>query len=152
MELRECVGAENFFLFGLTIEQLEERRKRGYDPRAVVAGDHELAAVLGEIDEGTFSPPGDPGLFRPLVRELVERDPFFVLADFRAFVQASEEAVWLPNALVARAWSDPAGWTRASILNTARSGYFSSDRAIHEYAAKVWHVGPAPIAVPAPRK
>jgi starch phosphorylase len=81
--------------------------------------------------------PGDPGLFRPLVDNLLDRDPFLVLADFRAYVDCQDA--------VGRAWGDPEAWTRASVLNVARAGHFSSDRAIAEYARKIWKVEPQPV-------
>ncbi len=88
VEIRDAVGAEHFFLFGLTAEEVEARRRAGYDPRAVVAADPELATVLDDLATGAFAPADEPELFAPLVRTLVERDPFFVLADFRAYVDA----------------------------------------------------------------
>ena len=137
VEIREAVGADHFFLFGLTAEEVEARRRAGYDPRAVLATDPELAGVLDELVSGRFAPAGERDVFAPLVRTLIERDPYFVLADFRAYVAA--------QARVAHAWRDVDGWTRASILNTARAGRFSSDRAIREYAERIWRVDPVKV-------
>jgi starch phosphorylase len=131
VEIRERVGADNFFLFGLTAEEVLARKRAGYDPRSELARDGELQQALDLIMSGVFSR-GDGELYAPLVRDLVERDPFLVLADFRAYVQAQER--------VADAYRDQAWWQRASILNTARAGYFSSDRSIREYAEKIWGV------------
>jgi glycogen phosphorylase len=135
VEIRELVGADDFFLFGLTTEEVAARR-RGYDPRAEVARDPELAAVLAAIARGDYSP-DDRGLFAPLIDQLRGHDPFLVLADFRAYVdcQARVDARWL----------DADDWTRASIRNVARCGRFSSDRAIREYAERIWKVAPVPI-------
>ncbi len=132
VEIREHVGIENFFLFGLTAEQVLAKKRGGYTPRDVIARDPELANVIELIKNGAFSR-GDRDMFSSLVGDLVERDPFLVLADFRAYSEA--------QALVADAWRSPAAWTRASILNVARAGYFSSDRSIREYAKNIWRVG-----------
>jgi starch phosphorylase len=137
VEIREAVGEENFFLFGLTAAEVEDVVRRGYRPRTVVEADRELADVLALIESGHFAP-GEPGLFHPLVRGLVEHDPFLVLADFRAYVDC--------QARVSRAWSDVVWWTSASILNVARMGRFSSDRAIRDYMREVWHVKPVTLA------
>ncbi len=133
VEIREAVGAENFFLFGLTVDQVCGLRERGYRPRSVFEGDAELREAIGQIAEGFFSR-GDAGLFRPLVDNLLDQDPFLVLADYRAYLDAQEAA--------ARAYLDTGRWTKMSILNTARTGGFSSDRAIREYAEKIWKVKP----------
>jgi starch phosphorylase len=137
VEIREAVGADNFFLFGLTADEIEARRTAGDSPHAALAADPELAALLDDLREGRWSPPGDRRLFEPLVRTLVERDPFFVLADFRSYVAC--------QAGVADAGRDQDGWTRRSILNTARAGRFSADRAIREYADRIWKVPPVTV-------
>jgi len=131
VEIRDAVGADDFFLFGLTAEEIESRRRAGYRPRDVLANEPELANLLAEIGEGRFSPE-DRTLFRPLVNQLLDHDPFFVLADFRAYVECQRR--------VAREWSAPASWTRSSIRNVAGMGAFSSDRSIREYAERVWRV------------
>jgi glycogen phosphorylase len=131
VEIREHVGAEHFFLFGLTAEEVMGKKRSGYVPRSVLAGDSELANVIELISGGAFSR-GDKSMFASLVSDLVERDPFLVLADFRAYSDAQQR--------VAQAWRTPAAWAKASILNTARAGYFSSDRSIREYAEKIWRV------------
>jgi starch phosphorylase len=131
VEIREAVGADQFFLFGLTAEQVVETKRAGYRPRDVVDADPELARALELIASGALSR-GDRELFAPLVQGLVEHDPFLVLADFRAYADCQHR--------VATAWQAPAAWTRSSILNVARAGRFSSDRAIREYAANIWQV------------
>ena len=129
VEIREAVGADHFFLFGLTAEQVLARKREGYHPSQV--RDDELARALQLIGDGTFSR-GDRSMFAPLVGDLRERDPFLVCADFRAYVDTQRR--------VSDAWRDPAAWTRSSILNVARAGKFSSDRAIGEYAQHIWDV------------
>jgi starch phosphorylase len=137
VEIREAVGEENFFLFGLTASQVEERLRRGYRPRDVLESDPGLFDVLGLIESGHFAP-AEPDIFAPLVRALVDRDPFLVLADFRAYVECHER--------VSSAWGDVVGWTSASIRNVARMGRFSSDRSIRDYVREVWHAKPVKLA------
>ena len=136
VELRERVGADHFFLFGLTAEQVAAKKRAGYRPGDALEADPELGGVLELIAGGAFSP-GDRGLFRPLVDDLLHRDPFLILADFRAYADCQRR--------VDAAWRDPAGWASSSILNCARSGWFSSDRSIREYAAQVWNVAPVKV-------
>jgi starch phosphorylase len=138
VEIREEAGADNFFLFGLTEEQVEKLKRDGYRPGDYVAGDPELAAVLGLIADGRFSH-GDTDVFRPLVDNLRYDDPFLVLADYAAYIECQER--------VSSAWQDTDAWTRMSILNSARSGKFSSDRAIAEYCNEIWNVLPVTVKV-----
>ncbi|MEO7091636.1 MAG: glycogen/starch/alpha-glucan phosphorylase, partial [Polyangiales bacterium] len=133
VEIREAVGAEEFFLFGLTAEQVVEKKRGGYNPHDELAKDPELANVLQLLASGAFSP-GDRSLFAPLVQDLVDRDPFLVLADFRAYADCQRA--------VEAAWADPKRWARSSILNVARAGKFSSDRSIREYAREIWRISP----------
>jgi glycogen phosphorylase len=132
IEIRDAVGADNFFLFGLTAEEVASLRPK-YRPQDVLAHDPELAELIASMAEGRFSD-GDRGLFEPIVRGLVEYDPFFVLADFRAYVECQRR--------VADEWRRPDDWTRKAILNVASMGRFSSDRSIREYAREVWGVQP----------
>jgi starch phosphorylase len=136
IEIREAVGAENFFLFGLTAEEVARRWTDGYRPYDVVHADEELRSAIDAIADGAFSN-GDHELFKPIVENLLGSDPFLVLADYRAYVDCQET--------VNRAWREAERWTRSSILNTARMGRFSSDRAIGEYCRDIWHVEPVPI-------
>lgn len=129
VEIREAVGAEHFFLFGLTAEQVIEAKRAGYHPRV----EGELATALDLIASGAFSR-GDRDMFAPLVRDLRERDPFLVCADFEAYAQCQRR--------VADLWQSPAKWLASSITNTARAGRFSSDRSIAEYARDIWNVKP----------
>jgi starch phosphorylase len=131
VEIRDAVGPEHFFLFGLTADEVTAKR-RGYRPSDELADD-ELARVIELIASGEFSP-GDRTLYAPLVDELIHRDPFLVLADFRAYADCQRK--------VEAQWRNPGAWLRSSILNTARAGRFSSDRAIREYATTIWNVSP----------
>jgi glycogen phosphorylase len=142
VEIREAVGAENFFLFGLTVEEIQSLRAAGYRPRERYEVDPELRAVIDALADGTFGR-GDASLFRPIVDSLLGDDPWLLLADFRSYLQAQAE--------VERAYRDPERWTRLSILNTARMGRFSSDRSIADYSRDIWRVEPVPIRLP-PRR
>jgi len=128
VEIRERVGADNVVIFGLTAAEVEDRRRAGY--RGSDAVSPALAAVIDSLESGAVSP-DDPGRYAPIVAALLDRDPFMVAADFAAY-QAAQQRI---DAL----WQDPAGWWKASIENTARMGWFSSDRAIREYATDIWH-------------
>jgi len=136
VEIREAVGPGDFFLFGMTADEVTAATRRGYDPRGVLARDRELAAILDQIRTGRFSP-HQPDLFEPLVRSLAESDPFLVLAEFRAYADCQRQ--------VARRWNDTDSWTRGSIQNVASMGRFSSDRAIREYAREIWKVEPVAV-------
>nr|WP_242660680.1 glycogen/starch/alpha-glucan phosphorylase [Mycobacterium kubicae] len=136
VEMREEVGADNFFLFGLTVQEVEALKATGYRPADYIDANEELRAVLDLIGGGTFSN-GDSEVFRPLVDNLRYDDPFLVLADYAAYVQCQDQ--------VSAAWQDKDAWTKMSILNTARSGKFSSDRAIAEYCDDIWNVWPLTV-------
>jgi starch phosphorylase len=137
VEIREEVGAENFFLFGLTAEQVRELKGRGYRPRDHYEQNAGLREVLDYISSGALAG-GDPELFRPLVDNLFWDDPFLVLADYAAYVECQER--------VSALWRDPQAWTRQSILNVARMGKFSSDRSIRDYCEQIWKVKPVAVA------
>jgi glycogen phosphorylase len=136
VEIREAVGAENFFLFGMTVDEVNRRRADGYRPYEIYETDDELRGVIDAIGGGAFSG-GDRELFRPIVENLLGADPFMLLADYRSYVDCQDA--------VGRAWGDPESWTRASILNVARMGRFSSDRSIRDYCRDIWHIEPVPI-------
>jgi len=138
VEIREEVGAENFFRFGLDAAEVERLRHTGYRPEDYIEANAELRTVLDLIANGYFSH-GDRDVFRPLVDNLRYADPFLVLADYAAYIACQEQ--------VSTAWRDQEGWTRMSILNSARSGRFSSDRAIGEYCDDIWNVPPVNIAL-----
>jgi len=138
IELREEIGAENFFDFGLTTEQVTALRNDGYRPADVLAADAELASVLELIRSGFFSR-GDGQLFAPIVDGLLAHDPYFVLADFRTYNDCQRR--------VGDAYLDIDRWTRMALLNTARSGKFSSDRTIREYCEETWRVKPVHITL-----
>jgi starch phosphorylase len=134
IEIKDRVGGENIFIFGLTAAEVQERAGGRHAPAAIV-GSPRLARALDDIASGAFSP-DEPDRFRLLVDELTHRDRFMVTADFDAY--------WEAQRAVDRLWAEPAAWWRASILNTARIGWFSSDRTIREYADEIWRVPVTP--------
>ena len=137
VEIRDEVGPENFFLFGLTVEEVRELRRRGYSPWDRYREDPQLKAVIDAIAGGTFSP-GQPHLFQPIVDSLLDGgDPYLCLADFASYEQAQRQ--------VSAAYLDVERWTRMAILNVARMGRFSSDRSIQEYADRIWRVTPVKV-------
>jgi starch phosphorylase len=135
-EIREEVGAENFFLFGLTVEQIRELKLRGYRPKEVVDKNSSLSGILDVIASGVLAG-GDSTLFRPFLDRLLNEDPFLVLADYQSYADCQEQ--------VSALWRNQRAWTRKSILNTARMGKFSSDRSIREYCEHVWQVRPVKV-------
>jgi glycogen phosphorylase len=138
VEMREEVGPENFFLFGLTEDEVVALKANGYRPADYIDSNDELRAVLDLIAGGTFSH-GDTEVFKPLVDNLRYDDPFLVLADYASYVNCQDQ--------VSAAWQDRESWTKMSILNTARSGKFSSDRAIAEYCEEIWDVWPLTVKI-----
>ncbi len=136
VEMRELVGPENFFLFGMDEIEVAQTLRQGYRPMEVVDQNTSLREVVELIQSGFFSH-GDREIFRPLMDNLVYHDPFLVLADFQSYIETQGS--------VETAYADQERWTRMSILNTARSGFFSSDRAIQEYADDIWKVKPVQI-------
>ncbi len=134
VEIREEVGAENFFLFGLTTDEIDRLRASGYNPSDYLHG--ELKEVIDLIRSGFFSR-GDTETFRALIDGLVWHDPYLVFADFTAYSECQQR--------VSDAYRDVAHWTRMSILNAARSAKFSSDRTIREYAADIWKSPSVPV-------
>jgi starch phosphorylase len=137
IEIRERVGADNFFLFGHTAQEIAALKASGYRPRELYESDPELKAAIDLVAGGHFCG-GDRQVFQPLIASLLERDDYLLLADFRPYVEC--------QARVDEAFRDTEHWTQMSIRNVARIGYFSSDRAIREYCRDIWHVSPAPLA------
>ncbi len=145
VEIRDAVGPENFFLFGMTAQEVEAR-KPGYNPWEIYRQSQPLREAIDLIRCGFFSP-DDRTRFEPLIEALLPRnegpghgDEFLVLADFDAYVECQKR--------VAQTFSDPTKWTRMAILNIAKMGYFSSDRSVREYADKIWGVRSVPIDLP----
>ena len=138
VEIREEVGAENFFLFGLSAEEVQATWQNGYDPMAIYRGNDELRAVIDLIRDGHFSR-GDRNLFRPIVDSLLHGDSYRLLADFESYLDC--------QAQVSAAYGNKEQWTRMAILNVARMGKFSSDRSIREYCRDIWKVSPVKIAL-----
>jgi glycogen phosphorylase len=138
VEIREDVGEENFFLFGLTAEEVAQKWAVGYRPREAYESNPDLKAAIDLIGSGLFSR-GDAQLFRPLVDHLLNHDTYLVLADFASYLACQDR--------IAATYRDPAAWARMSILNVARMGRFSSDRTIHEYCRDIWKVDPMPVSL-----
>ena len=136
IEIRQEVGAENFFLFGLSAPEVYALKTKGYRPMDYYEANQGLRDVIDLIRSGFFSR-GDTELFRPLIDGLLYQDPYLVLADFQSYLECQAE--------VSKTYDDTERWTRMSILNTARSGTFSSDRTIGEYCADIWGVKRVPI-------
>jgi starch phosphorylase len=136
IEIREEVGAENFFLFGLTTPEVFALKAAGYNPRAYFDSNGELREAINLINSGFFSH-GDWNLFIPLTDSLLHSDPYMVLADYQSYLDCQEQ--------VGQTYQDQEQWTKMSILNVARMGKFSSDRAIREYCQEIWHAQPVAI-------
>ena len=137
IEIREKVGAENFFLFGLSTEEVFSTRESGYDPARHYASNADLREAIDWIASGQFSG-GDAKLFRPIVDSLRYHDEYMLCADFESYLTCQGE--------VAAAYADQERWTTMSILNAARSGYFSSDRTIAEYNRDIWQASVLDLA------
>ncbi|MEO6340697.1 MAG: glycogen/starch/alpha-glucan phosphorylase [Caulobacteraceae bacterium] len=137
VEIKEHVGDDNIFIFGMTVEDVEQRRREGFGTEAIIAGSPMLQQVLEQIRSGVFSP-SQPDLYRGLVDSIVAHDHFLVLNDFESYAATQRRAGTL--------WFDRKAWWRASIMNTANIGWFSSDRTIREYAEEIWNV---PVSKPA---
>ena len=142
VEIREEVGADNFFLFGMNVDEVMALHQSGYHPMDFYQRNDELRAALDLIASGHFSH-GDTELFRPIVDSLLHDDPYMLLADYQDYIDCQQRA--------GEVFADQERWTRMSILNVARIGRFSSDRSIHEYSKKIWHVSPFPVQLKWPR-
>ena len=140
VEIRERVGADNFFLFGLTTDEVQRLKSDGYRPWQLPEHDPELRGVIDLIGSGALSD-GHAERYAPLVRSLLDHDEYCVLADYRAYLDA--------QAKVEEAFLDPDAWARRAIQTVARMGYFSSDRSVREYAELIWRVPAAPVGPPA---
>jgi starch phosphorylase len=131
VEIRERVGDDNVFIFGLTAEEVAERRQNGYRPRAVIEASRELSQAVAAVSSGVFSP-DDPDRYRDLVNGLYDSDWFMVAADFDAYAAMQRT--------VDEVWRNSPDWNARAIRNVARVGWFSSDRTIREYAKDIWNV------------
>ncbi|MBD3883039.1 glycogen/starch/alpha-glucan phosphorylase [Phormidium tenue FACHB-886] len=136
IEIRDAIGAENFFLFGLSAEQVMQVKNQGYRPIDYYNENLALKEAINLIASGYFSN-GDQSLFKPLVDSLLYRDEYLLLADYQAYIDCQKQ--------VSHVYRDQESWTRKSILSAARMGYFSGDRTIHEYSQDIWQVHPVPI-------
>jgi starch phosphorylase len=136
IEIREEVGADNFFLFGLTTPEVENEKRQGYNPRAIYDSNANLHEVLDALSSGEFSR-GDKILFAPLVNSLLNGDEYMLLADYQSYIDCQDR--------VSLAYKNQEEWTRMSILNVARISKFSSDRSIRDYCADIWKTWPVKI-------
>jgi starch phosphorylase len=136
VEIREEVGAENFFLFGLTTPEVAEVKAAGYRPREYYHANERLREVIDFIASDELGR-GDAGMFRPIVENLLGDDPYMLMADYQSYIDAQER--------VSELWRDQRAWTRMSILNSARMGKFSSDRSIRDYCERVWNITPGAV-------
>ncbi len=140
IEIREEVGAENFFLFGLTAEEVYKLKAEGYKPKHYYETNLELKGTIDRIAAGYFSG-GNTSLFKPLIDSLLSVDTYMLLADYQAYIDCQEQ--------VSKAYRDPQLWTRMAILNVARMGKFSSDRTIREYCDEIWQAKPLQVELDA---
>ena len=136
IEIRECVGEENFFLFGLTAEQVFALKETGYNPMEYYLSNPQLKTAIDQIGSGYFSS-GDRELFQPIVDSLLTHDEYLVMADYETYIDCQERAE--------KTYLDEETWTRMAILNVARCGYFSSDRTMQQYCDDIWGVEPVNI-------
>ena len=137
VEIRERVGAENFFLFGKTVEEVQALRAQGYNPRALYEQDPDLRHIV-DFFQGDFLNLEEPTLYQPIFDALIHRGDYYcLLADFRDYVETQRA--------VDEAYQDPDRWARMCVMNIANMGVFSSDRTIREYAGQIWGAEPCPI-------
>ncbi|MDD5069279.1 MAG: glycogen/starch/alpha-glucan phosphorylase [Candidatus Omnitrophica bacterium] len=131
IEMKEAVGEENIYIFGLNIDQVNILLKQGYNPKEYVARSVILTEIV-RLMKGNFFSPIDPGLFDPILETVLNKDPYFICADFDSYLSLQE--------VISKDYNDKSSWTKRSILNVASSGKFSSDRTISEYAGEIWKV------------
>jgi starch phosphorylase len=138
VEIRDAVGKENFFLFGLTTDEVAELKTRGYNPRDYYESNTELHSAIDLISSGHFSN-GDRNLFKPLIDSMLYHDEYMLFADYEPYIKCQDR--------VSKTFCNQSNWTSMSILNVARMGMFSSDRAIKEYCDEIWHAKPQPVKI-----
>jgi starch phosphorylase len=138
VEIREEVGADNFFLFGLTAQEVEQKKAEGYNPYSLYESNSHLREIVDSLSAGEFSH-GDRSLFEPLVQSLLTSDPYMLFADYQSYIDCQDH--------IDQVFKDTDHWTRMSILNVARIGKFSSDRAIRDYCADIWKTWPVKIEI-----
>jgi glycogen phosphorylase len=138
IEIRDRVGHENFFLFGMNAAEVVQKKAQGYHPWDYYNSNPQLKQAIDQIASGDFSH-GDSNLFKPIVESLKNRDDYMLFADYQSYIECQQR--------VDEAYRDRNTWWRKSILNSSRTGYFSSDRTIREYARDIWHVQPVPVTL-----
>ena len=139
VEISEQVGADNIFIFGMNVEEVEALRKKGYNPHTAINASPYLKRALDLIQSDFFSP-ANRGVFQPLI-DSMNYDYYMVAADFDSYAKTQDK--------LAQLYKDPTEWTRRCIHNIANMGPFSSDRSIHDYATKIWDLQPVPVTLPA---
>ena len=139
IEIRDAVGPENFFLFGLTAAEALERRRSGIPGQVACDACPELRTVVDLVSSAGFFAPEDPALFKPLVDTLLGRDEYLVMTDYVAYAECQRQ--------VGEAFHDVESWTRKAALNIARVGAFSSDRTVREYAREIWKIEPTEVVL-----
>jgi starch phosphorylase len=140
VEIRDLVGPENFFLFGMNVDEVQAKASAGYQPWSYYETSATLKRTLDAISSGTYSN-GNPSTFASVVDSLVHQDRFMALADFDSYLAAQDR--------VEAAYTDQDHWSRMAILNIARVGFFSSDRSMRDYLDRIWHAEPVHVAAPA---
>jgi len=143
VEMAEEMGMENIFIFGMTVDDVTELYKKGYDPKNFIAKNKELTQIIAQIEDGFFTP-DQPDLLKDLANDLKNNDRFAVCADYEAFIKKQDE--------VSQAFLDRKKWTKMALHNIASSGKFSTDRTISEYAREIWSVEPNAIRLPDPHE
>jgi starch phosphorylase len=143
VEMREEMGAENIFIFGMTVEEVEALQAKGYDSGIFIQGSSELRQCIEQIESGFFSPM-EPDLFKDVANMLRHHDRFLLCADFDAYIKCQER--------VSAVYKDTAKWTEMALMNIASAGKFSSDRTIEQYAREIWDVEPCYDKLPAPHE
>ena len=131
VEIAEEAGDDNIFIFGKTVEEVEDLRRQGYDPRKIYNSHEELRAVIDWLASGDLTPE-EPGALQPLVSSLLDSDYFLTLVDYQAYSDAHDRIV--------ETWKQPKLWWKMAIINTATMGKFSSDRSITDYANTIWNI------------
>jgi glycogen phosphorylase len=138
IEIREEVGEENIFIFGLHEEEIVNLKRGNYNPKEYYENNKDLKRVIDMIASEYFNP-DEPGIFEPLIEELLNADYYCLFADYASYVETQDK--------VSKLYLDQDAWTKKAILNVARMGKFSSDRSVKEYAEKIWKVNPVKVSL-----
>lgn len=143
VEMREEMGPDNIFIFGMTVDEVEALQKKGYKPKDYYDNNPEIRQILDQINNGYFNP-DEPALFRDIYNSLIHHDRFMLLADYAAYIKCQDR--------VSEVFKNPLLWAKMCLHNIATSGKFSSDRTISEYAKDIWGTDPSEFKLPAPHE